>query len=179
MVVRESDSTIFMATYITAEPSAGALRFIARLMAQLLPNEEAFGVVSTTAGSSATIEGSSVFLVNSRTPCNFYSSQRFVDDQIHCISGDDRRVYMVIPNPTSYESSSGGPFFQVRDINSNNGSDYNAVYFYMNSGHVQTESFRMGLHGPYAMTFSRSGTPSPKLDLSSLGSLGYFGLGRI
>src|SRR2546421_96224 len=29
----------------------------------------------------------------------------------------------------------------------------------MNSGHVQTESYRMGLHGPYTMTWSRSGTP--------------------
>lgn len=29
----------------------------------------------------------------------------------------------------------------------------------MNSGHVQTEDRRMGLYGPYALTFSRSGIP--------------------
>lgn len=29
----------------------------------------------------------------------------------------------------------------------------------MNSNHAQTEAFRQGLHGPYAMTFSRSVTP--------------------
>lgn len=29
----------------------------------------------------------------------------------------------------------------------------------MNSGHVQTEAWRMGLHGPYLLQFSRSGIP--------------------
>lgn len=61
-------------------------------------------------------------------------------------------------NSQSYEGSSGGPFF--RDINSNNAGDSTNLYFYMNSGHVQTEKFRMGLHGPYAMAFTRSGVPS-------------------
>lgn len=60
-------------------------------------------------------------------------------------------------NSQSYEASSGGPFF--RDINSNNAGDSTNLYFYMNSGHVQTEKFRMGLHGPYAMAFTRSGIP--------------------
>lgn len=32
----------------------------------------------------------------------------------------------------------------------------------MNSGHVQTENYRMGLHGPYGLQFSRSGIPSGK-----------------
>lgn len=64
-----------MATYITAgkfpgvstpgsdltfaEPDIGELRFIARLNSELLPNEEPFGAVSTTADGSA-IEGSDV-----------------------------------------------------------------------------------------------------------------------
>jgi len=64
---------------------------------------------------------------------------------------------MVLPNP-AYEASSGGPFH--RDINSNNVGDYTGLYFYMNSGHVQTEAFRQGLHGPYAIVFSRSGIPA-------------------
>src|SRR2546430_9095343 len=46
------------------------------------------------------------------------------------------------------ESSSGGPFF--RDIN-NQGSSQQELYNYMNSGHTQTEPYRMGLHGPYAL----------------------------
>jgi len=43
----------------------------------------------------------------------------------------------------------------------------------MNSNHAQTESFRQGLHGPYALTFSRSGTPKPAdIDMSFFSSLG-------
>ncbi|PGH27434.1 hypothetical protein AJ80_00912 [Polytolypa hystricis UAMH7299] len=172
-VVRNGDSTVFMATHITAKPSVGELRYIARLSSSLLPDEIPFGVVSNTAGSSSTVEGSDVFVVNGQTRSKFYSSQRFIDDQVHCISGDDRRVCMVIPNPNSYESSSGGPFF--RDINTNNGGSYNALYFYMNSGHAQTEPYRMGLHGPYAMVFSRSGSPAGNLDTTFFESLGIQG----
>jgi len=31
---------------------------------------------------------------------------------------------------------------------------------FQNSGHTQTESFRQGLHGPYALWFTTGGTPS-------------------
>lgn len=47
----------------------------------------------------------------------------------------------------------------------------------MNSGHVQTESWRMGLHGPYYLQFSRSGIPKlSEADtawMSELGLKGY------
>jgi rhamnogalacturonan endolyase len=47
----------------------------------------------------------------------------------------------------------------------------------MNSGHVITEAYRMGLHGPYLMPFSRSGIPAVKyIDMtwsSELGIRGY------
>jgi rhamnogalacturonan endolyase len=78
-------------------------------------------------------------------------------------------------NSYSYEGSSGGPFF--RDINSNNAGDSTNLYFYMNSGHVQTEKFRMGLHGPYAMAFSRSGVSEggTKMDTSFFKDLGITG----
>ncbi|KAK1142263.1 hypothetical protein N8T08_008007 [Aspergillus melleus] len=168
-VVHNGDPIIHMATHITAEPSIGELRFIARLNSDLLPNEEPFGAVSTTSGGSA-IEGSDVFNVNGQTRSKFYSSQRFIDDQRHCISGSAHRVCMIL---NQYEGSSGGPFF--RDINTNNGGSYNALYWYMNSGHVQTESYRMGLHGPYSMYFSRSGTPSTNIDTSFFGNLNIKG----
>lgn len=58
-VVHNGDPIIHMATYITAEPSIGELRFIARLNNELLPNEEPFGEVSNTSGGTA-IEGSDV-----------------------------------------------------------------------------------------------------------------------
>lgn len=173
-VVRSGDSTIFMATYTSAQPAIGELRFLARLNPQALPLELPFGVVSTTGGSSSTVEGSDVFIVNRQTRSKFYSSERFIDDNRvrvriysllvsanpnqQCVHrGGEVHVCMLL-NSQSYEASSGGPFF--RDINSNNAGDSTNLYFYMNSGHVQTEKFRMGLHGPYAMSFTRSGVPA-------------------
>ncbi|KAJ5040183.1 hypothetical protein NUH16_009985 [Penicillium rubens] len=142
-VVRKGDSTIHMATYTTEEPSIGELRYIARLNADLLPNEEPFGDVSTIAGGTV-IEG----------------------EDVTGVSGSAHRVCMIL---NQYETSSGGPF--QRDINTNNVGSYTGLYWYMNSGHVKTEDFRQGLHGPYSMTFSRSGTPSSKLDTSFFADL--------
>ncbi|KAL8382411.1 hypothetical protein RB595_006277 [Gaeumannomyces hyphopodioides] len=158
MVVREGDSSIFLATYISQEPSIGELRFLARLNANVLSGEYPFGEASTTAGSTSTVEGSDVFVVGGQTRSKFYSSTRFMDRDAQCVYGgsDLMHVCVVVPN---MESSSGGPFF--RDIESNNaGGGATNLYNYMNSGHVQTEAFRTGLHGPYVMSFSRSGRPS-------------------
>ncbi|KAF9629561.1 Galactose-binding domain-like protein [Lasiodiplodia theobromae] len=173
-VAKSGDSVIYMATYTSAEPSIGELRYIARLDSSVLPSEYPFGDVSTTAGSSETVEGSDVFVVDGETRSKFYSSERFIDDDVHCVYGDDVHACMLMPQ---YETSSGGPFF--RDINTNNGGDMTALYWYMNSGHVQTESYRMGLHGPYAMYWSRSGIPTlANVDFSFMADLdleGYVG----
>ncbi|KAH8652685.1 putative Rhamnogalacturonase B [Tricladium varicosporioides] len=151
-----------MATYTTAEPSIGELRWVGRLNSALLPNDDV-SQASDVSGATSTVEGSDVFVVDGQTRSKFYSSQRFIDDKVHCLTGSTMKACMVIPG-VAYEGSSGGPFF--RDINTNPGDSYNTIYWYMNSGHVQTESYRMGLHGPYALVFSRSGTPSANLDTS-------------
>lgn len=78
--MRSGDSTIWMATYTTAEPDIGELRFIARLNSNTLPSEYPFGAASTTGGSTSTVEGSDVFIVNGQTRSKFYSSERFIDD---------------------------------------------------------------------------------------------------
>lgn len=159
LVVREGDSSIFLATHISQEPSIGELRFIARLNANVLSGQYPFGDASTTAWSNSTVEGSDVFVVGGQTRSKFYSSTRFMDRDAQCVyrdGADPINVCMVVPN---MESSSGGPFF--RDIESNNvGGGTTNLYNYMNSGHVQTEPYRMGLHGPYVMSFSRNGRPS-------------------
>lgn len=80
VVAKSGDSTIYMATYTTAEPDIGELRFIARLVGKSLPLEYPFGEVSTTIGSTSTVEGSDVFVVNGQTRSKFYSSERFIDD---------------------------------------------------------------------------------------------------
>ncbi|RMZ72888.1 polysaccharide lyase family 4 [Pyrenophora seminiperda CCB06] len=174
LVAKSGEAKIYMATYTTAEPDIGELRFIARLKSSALPLEYPFGVVSTTAGSSSTVEGSDVFVVNGQTRSKFYSSQRFIDDDSHCVYRTTSSPVhaCLLMNPLSYESSSGGPFH--RDINTNNGGASTSLTLYMNSGHVQTESYRMGLHGPYALSFSGSTVPSgaAALDTSFFKDLG-------
>lgn len=174
LVAKSGDSTIYMATYITAEPEIGELRFISRLTPKALAQEYPYGVVSTTAGSSSAVEGSDVFLVDGQTRSKFYSSTRYIDRDAQCVYGgsDIIRVCMLIPQP---ESSSGGPFF--RDIESNNAGDSTNLYNYMNSGHVQTESHRTNvLYGPYALGFTRSDTPHTRdVDMSFFANLGVTG----
>ncbi|CAE6424308.1 unnamed protein product [Rhizoctonia solani] len=159
---------IHMATYITAEPSVGELRFIARLNAATLPNGP---TASKIAGSSSTVEGSDVFVVSGQTRSKFYSSRQFIDDKVHGVTGSNIGAYMVIPG-TGYESSSGGPFF--RDIDNQSGAQQE-VYFYMNSGHAQTESYRMGLHGPYLLQFTTGAAPSADISLAFWDGMGVTG----
>ena len=147
-----------MATDTKSEPSIGELRYIFRLDSSKLPLEYPYGIVSTTAGGTA-IEASDVYSVNGQTRSKFYSSERFIDNDVWCFmsSSEDVHACFVTHPSRSYEKSSGGPFF--RDINTNNGGAYGSLTHYMNSGHVQTESYRQGFHGPYALLFTRSGVP--------------------
>ncbi|OBT84317.1 hypothetical protein VE02_08332 [Pseudogymnoascus sp. 03VT05] len=148
-VVKSGDSIVYMATNTNAQPAIGELRYIARLDSALLPLEYPFGTASTTVGGTA-IEGSDVYLVSGQTRSKFYSSERFIDDKVQCVAASDASIHacMVLSTPGK-EASSGGPFF--RDINTNNGGAYTSLYNYINSGHVQTEAYRTGLHGPYAL----------------------------
>ncbi|KAL1631986.1 hypothetical protein SLS56_004031 [Neofusicoccum ribis] len=173
IIVKSGESSLYMGTYFTEEPSIGEARFIARLDPAKLPLEYPYGTASTTAGSSSTVEGSDVFVVNGQTRSKFYSSQRFIDDKVQCVYRDDDAIHAcMILQPLSYEGSSGGPFF--RDINTNNAGDSTNLYFYMNSNHAQTESYRMGFHGPYQLQFSRSGIPTT-FDASFFADLGLSG----
>ncbi|KAK7060321.1 hypothetical protein VNI00_001086 [Paramarasmius palmivorus] len=135
-------------THTTAEPEVGELRFIARLNQATVPN----GIPESNIRGGTAIEGSDVFSVDGQTRSKFYSSIQFIDDQVHGVTGSGIGVYMVIPG-TGYEGSSGGPFF--RDIN-NQGGDQQELYF----------SYRMGLHGPYALVFTGGDEPSSDINLS-------------
>ncbi len=70
----------------------------------------------------------------------------------------------IFPNITSDHFSDTNPT-----------GSYSGLYFYMNSNHAQTEAYRIGLHGPYSLFFSRSGIPSAKTDLSFMGDMGLQG----
>ncbi|KAG6850066.1 hypothetical protein H0H93_001616 [Arthromyces matolae] len=167
-IVRSGTNTLYIGTYASAEPSVGELRLIARLSRATLPN----GNVNSDVNGGTAIEGTDVYLVNGVTKSKFYSSIPFIRDQVHGVTGSGVAAYMIVPS-VSYESSSGGPFF--RDID-NQGSAQQELYWYMNSGHEQTESYRVpNFFGPYAIAFTTGAAPSASLDTSFMDSLGLQG----
>jgi len=166
-VARCGTSAIFMATHITAEPSVGELRYIFRLDRSRLPDGNPN---ANTIGTTGAVEGSDVFaLANGETRSKFYGNPPAIDNLVHGVRGPGVGAYMVMGNR---ESSSGGPFF--RDIN-NQGGSQQELYNYMNSGHTQTEPYRVGLHGPYALVVTSGQAPSADLDMSWMGELGLQG----
>ncbi|KAL1866811.1 hypothetical protein VTK73DRAFT_4510 [Phialemonium thermophilum] len=179
MVFQDGANNIYMGTYTNSEPSVGELRYIFRLtnLPATYPTYS-YGDVSNTDGGTA-IEGSDVFLVGGQTRSKFYSSNRFIDESVYCATNAGASIHAcwVRPDQKATEKSSGGPFF--RDISLNFGGAYHSVTYYMNSGHVQTESYRQGFHGPYVFAFSRSGVPkASEFDVSffdNLGLTGYVG----
>ncbi len=166
LVVRRNENTIYMATHITAEPAVGELRWITRLNGSVftgVPTE------SSLRGTTGAIESSDVFgNSDGTTRSKYYGNQRAKDMSVRGVTGSGVGVFMVYGNR---ESASGGPFF--RDIQNQSGTD-TELYNYMNSGHNQTEAFRMGLHGPYALVFTTGGTPSAP-DMSWMSGLGLQG----
>lgn len=152
LLVRQGDNTVYMGTYVTAEPSVGELRWITRLNGSVftgVPRE------SNNAGNTGAIESSDVFgYADGTSTSKYYGNQRAMDLSVRGVTGAGVGAYMVYG---SRESSSGGPFY--RDIQNQSGGD-TEVYNYMNSGHAQTEAWRMGFHGPYALVFTDGAAPS-------------------
>ena len=165
-VARNGFNIIYMATYISAEPSVGELRYIARLQKSKLPNGP---TPSAIAGGTA-IESDDVFLVNGQTRSKFYGNERAMELTVKGATGSGVGVFSIFGQR---ESSSGGPFF--RDIE-NQGGAQQEVYNYMNSGHYQTEAFRINvLHGPYFFAVTNGSTPSAAVDYSFMSTLGLTG----
>ncbi|KAH7128202.1 Rhamnogalacturonase B, N-terminal-domain-containing protein [Dendryphion nanum] len=171
-VAKEKDAIIYMGTYITGEIDPGELRWLARLKTSELPTG-VHGNVGDTHGCEA-FEGKDTFkCTNGETRCKMYTSDRFIDDVMHGVSGTKASVWMIMPG-VAYETSASGPF--MRDINSQTGSSDQELYWYMNSGHVRTEPWRFGLQGPYAMAFTAPNEkPSENLDTSFFSELSIQG----
>src|SRR5215470_11051777 len=150
---RKGDNTIYMATNITQALNPGEARFISRLSSSVLPNSPA---AANTANATIAVEGTDVFATSAGTTFSkFYSSQRLIAQQPFGASGNGHGVFIL---GGTHEMSSGGPFF--RDIEVNNTGSVTNITHYMYSGHAQTESLRLGLHGPYAMAVTGGGVPS-------------------
>ncbi|SEO47238.1 rhamnogalacturonan lyase B N-terminal domain-containing protein [Paenibacillus sp. OK076] len=149
---RGGENIIYMATYVTAEPSVGELRYIFRGNGSVLTGVPANSNIRNNTGA---IESQDVFgYANGQSTSKYYGNDQAKDLTIRGVTGSGVGVFMAYGNR---EKSSGGPFF--RDIQFQSGGD-TEVYNYMNSGHAQTENWRMGLHGPYALIFTTGATPS-------------------
>jgi rhamnogalacturonan endolyase len=174
LVVRNGDNTIYMATYPTAEPGVGELRWITRLDPSVIPDGPA---PSDLSGNTGAIESTDIFgMADGTTRSKYYGDNltRGKDramDLTYCgATGPGIGCWMVFGNR---ESSSGGPFF--RDIENQQGGDQE-IYNYMNSGHNQTEANRLNvLHGPYALVFTTGVSPTLPIDFSWMGGLGLTG----
>jgi rhamnogalacturonan endolyase len=166
-VVRNGINSIYMATFPMNEPNVGEMRWITRLQSALftsLPAE------SDLTGTTGAIESSDVFgMADGTTRSKYYGRDRAKELGIRGITGPGRGVFMYYG---TRESASGGPFY--RDIQNQTAEVYN----YMNSGHTQTEAYRLGvLHGPYVLMFTDGSTPAtPDVSfMSTLGLTGYVG----
>jgi rhamnogalacturonan endolyase len=176
-VFRNGYNNIYMADYVPAEPSNGELRWISRLKSSIFTGVPA---ESSLLASTGWIESTDVGgNADGTTVSKYYGNQMAKDLGIRGVTGSGVGVYMYYGNR---ESASGGPFF--RDIQNQSGSD-TELYNYMNSGHEQTEAYRVGvLHGPYVLMVTNGTTPSaPDTSvLSTLGLTGYVdstGRGRV
>jgi len=168
LVIRRGINAIYLATFPTAEPTVGELRWITRLDASRFPNRPA---PSDRREVTKTIESADVFGCEDGTTRSKYygdavtlGKERAMDMTFCGVSGEGIGVWMAYG---TRESSSGGPFF--RDIQ----SQTTEVYNYMNSRHNMTEVPRLNvLHGPYALVFTDGKVPTSTVDFSWLGEAG-------
>lgn len=165
------DNTIYMATYITAEPSVGELRYVFRGDMNVLKNVPTYSDLRSNSGA---IESTDVYgFSNGYSASKYYGNDQAKDLTIKGVTGDNVGVFMAYGNR---ETSSGGPF--QRDIQFQTAYPDNMnteINNYMNSTHAKTEDFRTGLFGPYALCFTNGVTPTlPDYKwMSGLGIQGY------
>ena len=169
-LVKKNIPTIYMGTYISAEPSVGEFRWITRLNSALITGVP---VESNLSGTTVTVESTDVFgFANGQTRSKYYGNQRAIDYTLRGVTGSSIGIYMAYDNR---EGSSGGPFYRdIQNQSSSTTSGDTEVYNYMNSGHNQTEAYRMGFHGPYALMFTTGAAPAMP-DMSWFDGLGLTG----
>jgi len=169
-IAQNGFDNIYMATYVTSEPSVGELRYIFRGQFNVIPNGPA---PSNNNGNTGAIESTDVFgHSNGQTTSKYYGNQNAKDLTVSGATGSGVGVFVAFG---TRESSSGGPFYHdIENQGDGSGSDQE-IYNYMNSGHNQTEAYRLNvLHGPYAYCFTTGGTPAVP-DFSFIANLGLTG----
>jgi rhamnogalacturonan endolyase len=160
---RKGFNNIYMATYAPGpnSPSPGEMRFIDYTNPTLLTTIPA---PSNNNGNTGAIESSDVFgHADGTTTSKYYGEYRAIDTQTYGVSGGGFGFWMNIGNR---ETSSGGPFY--KDIDFQN----NELYTYTFSGHSQTENFRPGLKGFYALMATTTTTAPAAPDYTFIDTLG-------
>jgi rhamnogalacturonan endolyase len=168
-IAKSGHSLIYMATYVTHDTE---WRFIPRLQNALF---DGIPQCSDYESGGTAIESADTVLLNGTTRSKYSGNKQMKDDVSHGASGTAGTATMWMG---VRETSSGGPFF--RDIQISGDSNMTNPYNYMKSGHAQTESWRAGLHGPYALSFS--GSPDFGSWWDTLGLTGWVtqaGRGRV
>jgi rhamnogalacturonan endolyase len=166
-MARKNDPVIYMATY-APEMLVSSTRFITYLDWNKFPNHPQ---ESDTSASTGAIESADVFgRANGTTASKYYGEIRNVEHVYHGATGPSAGAFMFVGNR---ERGSGGPFWKDIDFQSTGAAVelYNMPY----SGHSQTEAFRPGLHGPFALVLTGGGAPTTLPDYSFIDGLGLTG----
>ncbi|HUO10000.1 MAG TPA: rhamnogalacturonan lyase B N-terminal domain-containing protein [Phycisphaerae bacterium] len=152
--VRKNDDNIYMASLPTdVNNGPGEGRFIAYLSKSVFTNIEPYSDISQNVGA---VEGSDVFYnADGTTASKFYNTREMMTNIYHGVTGTNVGAWMFMGNR---EHSSGGPFFKDIDFQTTTAATemYNCLF----TGHTQTEPYRQGLQGPYAMQFTNGSTPT-------------------
>src|SRR3954447_11925381 len=156
--VRKGDNNIYMASLPTdVNNGPGEGRFIGYLSKSVFTNIEEPSDISANDGA---VEGSDVFHnPDGTTASKFYNmGRRMIENTYHGVTGAAGTTpvgaWMFMGNR---EHSAGGPFF--KDIDFQTTSAATEIYNCLFTGHTQTESYRQGLQGPYALQFNDGSAP--------------------
>jgi rhamnogalacturonan endolyase len=169
-IAEKGFNNIYMATYAPGpnSPSPGEMRFITYTNHTVLTNAPA---PSNLTGNTGAIESTDVVgFADGTTASKYYGEYRAIDAQSYGLTGGGFGVFMDIGDR---ETSSGGPFYKDIDFQTTS-SQSTELYNYMFSGHSQTEAFRPGLQGPYALEFTTGGAPAA-VDYSFIAGLNLMG----
>jgi rhamnogalacturonan endolyase len=176
-MAKKNDNAIYMAIY-APEMLVSSTRFITYLNFSKFPNHpnesdtsEIHGTAQTPIENIKTDGSGDVYLdpVDGETHSKYYAENRVIGHVDHGATGPGAGAFMFIGNR---ESGSGGPFWKDIDFQSTGAAVemYNIPY----SDHSQTDAFRPGLHGPYALVLTNGSTPATP-DYSFIDGVGLTG----